>query len=358
MPAPGSPASSRVDPRTVLGEPQRHRRPHDSSPHDDDVHTHVPASSRGAPRRVQEVRWAPQERRDGIDGPMTLSAKILAAHGVEDLTPGAFALARVDRVMVNDVSGAVSIREFERMGASGCSTPTGSRASSTTSGPPRTRAARRSSRGCGRSPSARASRTTGRSAPPRTRASSTTILAERGRVMPGDLLVGADSHTCTNGAFGAFGTGMGSSDIAAALALGEVWLQGPRGLRGPVHRPLGPHVTGKDLILAYIAQAGVDGATYASLEFGGEAVAGWASTSAWRCATWPSRRARRPGSSPPTTRRSRGCASGCPSRVPEPARPPTRARDYDAAHGASTSTGCGRSWPHRRRPATSTRSTS
>ena len=53
-----------------------------------------------------------------MDGPMTLSAKILAAHGVEDLTPGAFALARIDRVMLNDVSGAVSIREFERMGAS------------------------------------------------------------------------------------------------------------------------------------------------------------------------------------------------------------------------------------------------
>lgn len=204
--------------------------------------------------------------------PQTLTAKILSSHGVEDLTPGAFALARVDRVMLNDVSGAVSIREFERMGADGVFDPdrvacivdhfwpAKDARSAALVARLRTFAERQ---GITDYWEVGATREAG---------IEHAILAERGRVMPGDLLLGADSHTCTTGAFGAFATGMGSSDVAAALALGEIWIRVPETFDVRFGGGIGPHVTGKDLILAYIAQAGVDGATYASLEFGGEAV--------------------------------------------------------------------------------------
>ena len=206
--------------------------------------------------------------------PQTLTQKILSAHGIEDLTPGAFGLARVDRVMLNDVSGAVSIREFERMGASrvfdpervACIVdhfwPAKDARSAALVGRLRTFAQRQGVTDyweVGATPEAGIEHA---------------ILAERGRVMPGDFLLGADSHTCTTGAFGAFAVGMGSSDVAAAMALGEIWLKVPRTVRVTFRGPLGTHVTGKDLILALIAQVGVDGATYESLEFDGDAVAG------------------------------------------------------------------------------------
>ena len=253
-----------------------------------------------------------------MDGPMTLSAKILAAHGVEDLTPGAFALARIDRVMLNDVSGAVSIREFEKMGASGRVRPgPASRASWTTSGRRRMRAALRSSRGCGPSPSARASPTTGRSAPPETPGIEHAILAERGRIMPGDLLVGADSHTCTSGAFAAFATGMGSSDIAAAMALGEVWLKVPEvveveftGIARRARHRQGPdprlHRAGRRR-RRQLRGAGVLRPCRRR---------GCRSTSASRCATWRSRPARRRAWWPRTRRPCAGSPSACPEADP------------------------------------------
>jgi 3-isopropylmalate/(R)-2-methylmalate dehydratase large subunit len=208
------------------------------------------------------------------DGPMTLSAKILASHGVEDLRPGSFALARIDRVMLNDVSGAVSIREFERMGADGVFDPervacvvdhfwpAKDARSAALVARLRTFAERQ---GIADYWEVGATRDAG---------IEHAILAERGRIMPGDLLVGADSHTCTSGAFGAFATGMGSSDIAAAMALGEVWLKVPEVVEVAFHGTRGQHVTGKDLILAYIREAGVDGAAYAALEFCGPVVDG------------------------------------------------------------------------------------
>lgn len=204
--------------------------------------------------------------------PQTMTAKILAAHGVEDITPGAFGLAQIDRVMLNDVSGAVSIREFEKMGA--------------------TRVFDRDRVACivdhfWPAKDARSAALVGRLRTFAERQEVTdywevgstyeagiehAILAESGRVLPGDLLIGADSHTCTTGAFGAFATGMGSSDVAAAMALGEVWIRVPVAIEVAFRGRPGPHVTGKDLILAYIARAGVDGATYAALEFTGDTV--------------------------------------------------------------------------------------
>lgn len=98
------------------------------------------------------------------------------------------------------------------------------------------------------------------------------LLPEQGLVLPGDLVIGADSHTCTYGALGAFATGMGSTDIAAAMAMGEIWMKVPPTIKFVCRGSLKPWVGGKDLILHTIGDIGVDGALYAAMEFTGEAV--------------------------------------------------------------------------------------
>lgn len=100
------------------------------------------------------------------------------------------------------------------------------------------------------------------------------LLPEEGLVGPGDVVVGADSHTCTYGALGAFSTGVGSTDLAAAMALGEIWLKVPPTLKFVYHGELPPWVGGKDLILYTIGDIGVDGAAYMAMEFTGPAIAG------------------------------------------------------------------------------------
>lgn len=99
-----------------------------------------------------------------------------------------------------------------------------------------------------------------------------TLLPEQGLVGPGDLVIGADSHTCTYGALGAFSTGVGSTDMAAAMASGKVWLRVPEAIKVELKGQFQPHVSGKDLILHLIGMIGVDGALYQSLEFVGEGV--------------------------------------------------------------------------------------
>ena len=98
------------------------------------------------------------------------------------------------------------------------------------------------------------------------------LLPEKGLVTAGDLVIGADSHTCTYGALGAFSTGVGSTDMAAAMAIGKVWLKVPAAIRFDLSGKLGRYVTGKDLILHIIGMIGVDGALYQSMEFSGEGV--------------------------------------------------------------------------------------
>ena len=98
------------------------------------------------------------------------------------------------------------------------------------------------------------------------------LLPEKGIVAPGDLIIGADSHTCTYGALGAFATGVGSTDLAAAMVTGECWFKVPESARFTYTGTCPPWVTGKDLILHTIGDIGVDGARYMAMEFVGEAI--------------------------------------------------------------------------------------
>ena len=98
------------------------------------------------------------------------------------------------------------------------------------------------------------------------------LLPEKGIVLPGDLVVGADSHTCTYGALGAFATGVGSTDLAAAMLTGELWFKVPETMKFVYHGKRRPWVSGKDLILHTIGRIGVDGALYRAMEFTGEAI--------------------------------------------------------------------------------------
>ncbi len=98
------------------------------------------------------------------------------------------------------------------------------------------------------------------------------LLPEKGLVKPGDAVIGADSHTCTYGALGAFATGMGSTDIAAAMATGKIWVKVPASQKYIFKGNLRPWVYGKDLMLAAIGRVGVDGALYKAMEFTGPVI--------------------------------------------------------------------------------------
>ncbi len=98
------------------------------------------------------------------------------------------------------------------------------------------------------------------------------LLPEQGLVVPGDLVIGADSHTCTYGALGAFATGVGSTDVAAAMATGECWFKVPESMKFIYYGRLNKWVGGKDLILHTIGDIGVDGALYRAMEFEGETI--------------------------------------------------------------------------------------
>ena len=99
------------------------------------------------------------------------------------------------------------------------------------------------------------------------------LLPEQGIVGPGDCIIGADSHTCTYGALGAFSTGVGSTDMAAGMASGLNWFKVPSAIKVELTRKPGPYVSGKDVILHLIGEIGVDGALYKSLEFTGDGIA-------------------------------------------------------------------------------------
>ena len=100
------------------------------------------------------------------------------------------------------------------------------------------------------------------------------LIPEQGLVTPGEVFIGADSHTCTYGALGAFSTGVGSTDLGVAMALGKCWLKIPESIKFIFSGKLGEWVSGKDLILYTIGEIGVDGASYKAMEFSGEVLSG------------------------------------------------------------------------------------
>ena len=201
----------------------------------------------------------------------TLAEKILAAHAGKDrVAPGEFLNVSVDMVMANDITAPIAIKEFGRIGVPGVFDPSKVVMVADHFVPNKD------------IPSAEQSKLMRDFAREQgivyfevgSGGIEHVLLPERGLVLPGDVVVGADSHTCTYGALGAFATGMGSTDIACAMATGEVWMKVPPSIRFVFHGKLQKWVSGKDLMLYTIGDIGVDGARYAAMEFCGEAIDG------------------------------------------------------------------------------------
>jgi len=198
--------------------------------------------------------------------PHTLAEKILLAHcDAEDVRPGDVVTVRCDLVMANDVSGPVAFRAMERMGAERVFDPARVVMVADHFVPAKDA---RSAELQGRLK--RWSEEQGVAFYDQGRGGiEHTLLCEEGWIVPGSVIAGGDSHTCTYGALGAFGTGLGSTDIASCLALGSFWQAIPETIQIALAGRPGSFVTGKDIILAVIGQIGVGGGTNAVLEFVG-----------------------------------------------------------------------------------------
>jgi 3-isopropylmalate/(R)-2-methylmalate dehydratase large subunit len=199
----------------------------------------------------------------------TIAEKILAAHsGKDKVSPGEFLSVRVDLVMANDITAPIAITEFERIGVTKVFDPERVVLVADHFVPNKD------------IPSAEQAKLMREFAREQgvvyfevgSGGIEHVLLPEKGIVLPGDVIVGADSHTCTYGALGAFATGMGSTDIACAMATGEVWMKVPPTIKLIYHGRARQWVSGKDLILYTIGAIGVDGARYAAMEFCGEAI--------------------------------------------------------------------------------------
>ncbi len=201
---------------------------------------------------------------------MTMTQKILAAHaGLEKVEAGQLILVDLDRVLGNDITSPVAIREFERIGAKEVFDKEKVTMVMDHFAPNKDIKAAVQCKMCrdfcdahdvthfydvGRMGIEHA------------------LLPEKGLVVPGDVVIGADSHTCTYGALGAFSTGVGSTDMACGMATGKAWFKVPSAIKFVLKGKLNKYVSGKDVILHIIGKIGVDGALYKSMEFTGEGV--------------------------------------------------------------------------------------
>ncbi|NCC06548.1 MAG: 3-isopropylmalate dehydratase large subunit [Clostridia bacterium] len=199
---------------------------------------------------------------------MTMTQKILAAHaGLDSVQPGQLIMADLDMVLGNDITTPVAINEFEKTGFNSVFDKTKISIVMDHFSPNKDIKAAQQTKQCrefsnkydilnfydvGKMGIEHA------------------LLPEKGIVTAGDCIIGADSHTCTYGALGAFSTGGGSTDMAASMATGKCWFKVPSAIKFVLTGKMGKHVSGKDLILHIIGMIGVDGALYKSMEFTGD----------------------------------------------------------------------------------------
>lgn len=202
---------------------------------------------------------------------MTMTQKILAAHaGLPEVTPGQLIQADLNIVLGNDITTPVAVNEFQKAGFDEVYDPEKVVIVLDHFVPNKDIKAAQQSKTCrefacthcvshfydvGKMGIEHA------------------LLPEQGVVTAGDCIIGADSHTCTYGALGAFSTGVGSTDMAAGMATGKAWFKVPSAIRFRLTGSLRPNVSGKDVILTIIGRIGVDGALYKSMEFTGPGVA-------------------------------------------------------------------------------------
>ncbi|MEF9971590.1 MAG: 3-isopropylmalate dehydratase large subunit [Oscillospiraceae bacterium] len=199
---------------------------------------------------------------------MTMTQKILAAHaGLPSVFPGQLIMAKLDLVLGNDITAPVAINEFEKAGFKALSGTPRIALVMDHFAPNKDINAATNCQKC-------------RSFAKRfdlphfydvgEMGVEHALIPEKGLIAPGEAAIGADSHTCTYGALGAFSTGVGSTDMAAAMATGEAWFKVPAAIKINLLGKKGKWVSGKDVILHLIGMLGVDGALYQSLEFSGE----------------------------------------------------------------------------------------
>jgi len=203
---------------------------------------------------------------------MTITEKILAAHADKDtVVPGQLIQARCDMTLANDITAPIAITEFKKLGVTSVwdrerialvpdhFTPNKDIKSAQQAKYVRDFAAQMGITNhfeIGEMGIEHA------------------LLPEQGLVIPGDLIIGADSHTCTYGALGAFSTGVGSTDFACAMATGETWFKVPQSVKFVLNGRLRKWVSGKDVILKIIGDIGVGGARYMAMEFAGDGISG------------------------------------------------------------------------------------
>lgn len=201
---------------------------------------------------------------------MTITEKILAAHaGKKKVEPGEIINAKVDLILANDITAPIAIQEFKKIGAKDvfdreriAFIPDHFAPQKDIKAAEQCKMLRDFSKEYHLGLYFEVGRMGVEHA----------LLPEQGLVVPGDLVIGADSHTCTYGALGAFSTGVGSTDVASAMATGECWFKVPESMKFIYHGKLNKWVGGKDLILHTIGDIGVDGALYRAMEFEGEAI--------------------------------------------------------------------------------------
>lgn len=201
---------------------------------------------------------------------MTMTQKILAAHcGRESVTAGELILADLDLILGNDITAPVAIRAFDKLGVSKVFDPEKITMVMDHFVPNKDIKAAEQ---CAVCRSFCTQQAISHYYDVGKMGIEHALLPEQGLVTAGDLVIGADSHTCTYGALGAFSTGVGSTDMAAGMATGKAWFKVPSAIRVNLTGNLRRFVSGKDVILHLIGMIGVDGARYRSLEFTGEGV--------------------------------------------------------------------------------------